>query len=366
MINDKEEIDIFSPTDGAQLFSWKKKSLNEIEAVIENYKSAEFSKQVFIDQANLILSLLKPESAREKIILEILSQKLPDLNFHAYGRTVSSDLRGQFSIVTKLLKKVGIKPSKKFCRYTSATSLHRIINNKQESMCGLAVMNDKSEVFYLDKCISPSSSTNIWTRPQREIDTYNNAFITSLCDCSKSDNLTMWRLYGGNDGDGVCLEYDIDADLLRNCDNFLLMPVLYGKANNPMIQLFRIIGRLPFIGGFQFVFSYKNILRYFVKPGEFDIEEEHRLVFIRDGSEKKYVSEPKWIFNTSYNIFHPIQELEWVSSGKTIYSPLILRSIILGPKCNESKVNKVQLRAWLNQLGLSNISVKESTIDFYR
>lgn len=366
VINDEGDINVYSPTGGSQLFSWKKKDFVEFEKNVREYQATRFDKVKFLEEANIILSSLKTESKREKIIVETLRDELPRLEFNVYGRTVSASLDGQFKIVVNLLKAFDVKSSKQFCRYTSAGSLHRIISNKKESMCGLAVMNDRSEGFFLDKCISPTTSTNIWTRPQREIDTYNEAFITSLCDCRKTDNLTMWRLYGGNDGDGVCLEYDIDKKLLRNCDNFLLMPVLYGKTNNPLIQLFRLLGKVPFISGFQFVFSYKNILRYFVKPEEFAIEEEHRLLFIRNAAPGNDACEPKWIFNADYNIFHPIQELECKPSKKKIYSPLILKKIILGPKCKESKVNRVQLRTWLNQIGLKNIIIEESSIDFYR
>ena len=119
--------------------------------------------------------------------------------------------------------------------------------------------------------------------------------------------------------------------------------------------------------GFQFVLSYKNIFRYFVKPEGFNIEEEYRLLLIKDNNPQFKLAASKWIFNSTYSIFHPIQELNLTSTDdKEILSPLKLKKIILGPKSKESKVNKVQLRSWLNQLGLSNIKVEESKIDFYR
>ncbi len=220
----------------------------------------------------------------------------------------------------------------------------------------------------MDACISPSTSHNIWTKPQHEIDEYNKAFITSLCDINKSDDLTMWRLYGGEDGDGVCLEYELDMDIIRKSKHLLLMPVQYGDHNNPIIDLFRVVSKLPAIMGFKFVLSFKNIFRYFVKPDDFDIEKEYRLLLVTQSVKNLVVDPPKWIFNEAYKIFHPIQELALpdAKGDKILKSPLKLKKIILGPKCKETSVNRVQLKAWLNQKGKGNIDVEESSISFYR
>ena len=90
-------------------------------------------------------------------------------------------------------------------------------------------------------------------------------------------------------------------------------------------------------------------------------------MLIRDNKVANKLEDPKWIFNETYKIFHPIQVLDLPDSPKedTVKSPLILKKIILGPKCNEANVNNLQLRALLNQLGL-NIAVEESAISFYR
>lgn len=363
-----KEINIFTTFENPSgSYSWKKCTLEKASSIIDYFKSHKFSEDQFRESLFDIIDNLKEDTKSQKSIIEILKENVKEVQFIQYGRNISIPLIDQFTIVSSIMKKLNIRPTKKLCRYTSASSLHRIISSQVESMCGLAVMNDKSEGFYLDTCISSSASYNIWTRPQYEVDEFNKAYITSLCDIGKSDDLTMWRLYGGEDGDGVCLEYDIDDNIIKNSTYLLLMPVMYGKNNNPIIQLFRLVNKIPIINGFQFVLSYKSIFRYFVKPDGFKIEEEYRLLLLRHNSINSKLNPPKWIFNPSYKIFHPIQELDLPSSiANKIKSPLILKRIILGPKCKEANVNKVQLRAWLNQIGMSGISVEESSITFYR
>lgn len=360
--------------------SWSKMNFDSFHQLVEYFMNKLLDVNEFRTVLQETLRSISPASKREEIILNVIQSEIPTIPLAQYGRTVTTYLDIQFKLISDIMKKLDILPLTEFCRYTSSTSLYRILNNKKETMCGLAVMNDKSEGFYLDKCISPSSSYNIWTLPQNEIDEYNNAFITSLCHIRKTDDLTMWRLYGGDDGDGVCLEYDVDMDLLRKSNQLHLMPVQYGERNNLIIQLFRFVAKLPFIMGFQFVLSYKNLFRYFVKPEGFEIEQEYRLLLIKDNmipiSENKNKDKDKqdknkeglkWIFNETYKIFHPLQELDFsTATDKELRSPLILRKIILGPKNKESKVNKVQLRCWLNQLNLPNIIVEESKINFYR
>ena len=362
-----KDIHIYSFVNNeSRAFSWKK-----VDERILSDKIAEFADKCLVEDSFkkiLIDSLdnVSKESARETIIATALKELVTGFKYVRYGRTVSVSFEEQFALIKTILKAAKIKPIKEFCRYTSSASLHRIIDGQKESMCGLAVMNDKSEGFYFDKYLSPKSSSSLWRKTQKEVDAYNKVFITSLCGREKSDDLTMWRLYGGQDGDGVCLEYDIDLDYLRKSQNFLLMPVFYGNSNNPVIQVFRFILKLPLIAGFQFVLSCKNIFRYYVKPDGFKIEDEQRLLFIRDNAIASKIDKPKWIFNSSYKIFHPIQELKLHLSGEEVHSPLILKKIILGPKCAEPNINRVQLLSWLETIGLKGITVVESSIKFYR
>lgn len=367
LVVDKEIYLYSATTDDSLNFTWKKITEGQLSSLISALINKKFDETKFSLMLLENISNIKKGSKNEAIFAEIFIGLLDEFDYRIFGRTISITLEQQFEIITRVLKAANIELVKEFCRYTSSKSLHRILNDKQESMCGLAVMNDKSEGFYLDQCVSPSSSIALWRHAQSEIDAYNDVFITSLCKKDMSDNLTMWRLYGGDDGDGVCLEYQIDDEYVKNNKNFFLLPVLYGNNNNLLIQLFRFIYRFPLMMGFQFVLSCKNVIRYFVKPEGFKIEKEQRLLFARDKSLKGKIKEAKWIFNESKKIFHPIQELELKSKGDKVYSPLILKRIILGPKCSESSINKVQLISWLNRLPeFKGVSVEESSINFYR
>ncbi len=347
-------------------FSWKTVDLERINVVSILFDSMRPTPHELLDDLIVVLNDQKGLTESEKTICSTLFSEAAELIFLPYGRTVSIPMDQQFKFVSSVLEAMGVKGVKEVCRYTSASSLHRIIKDNRESMCGLAVMNDKTEGLFFDKCLTPAVSINLWRRPQREIDDYNNVFITSLCRIEKADDLTMWRLYGGQDGDGVCMVYEVDDTNIFMRRNFFLLPVFYGGKNNPILAIFKFLQKLPPICGFRFVLSYRNIFRYFVKPDNFSIEDEQRLLFKRDDTIRTKIDNPKWIFNPSYKIFHPIQELELKSSGKEVYSPLVLRKIILGPKCAESNINRVQLISWLKSIGRPGVSVEESSIKFYR
>ena len=224
-------------------------------------------------------------------------------------------------------------------------------------MCGLAGMNDKSEGFYLGHCLSPNSTFDISRKSKWVVDNYNKAFISSLCNEKKADDLTMWRLYGGDDGDGVCLIYELDMANIEKSKEFILSPVMYGNRNNIVVQLFRLILNLPFVGGYQFVIADRDVWAYFVKPADFSIEEEYRLLYIGGG--QNTTGKTKWIYNSGVGIVHPVVEFTLNDY------PLKLKKIILGPKCRESGVNRVQLQSWLKSMKRA-IEVVESDIKIYR
>ena len=257
-------------------------TINKVKADVETFLKTEktFNEAVF--KADLVKSIesLNLKRKGEKEIAELLKEAILENALENFGRTVSFGFESQFELISRLLRKRKVKPADELCRYTSMSSLHRNISNKCESMCGLAAMNDRTEGLYLDYCLGIDSTFSISRKPQNVVDKYNEVFIASFCDNKKSDDLTMWRLYGGKDGDGVCLIYKANKDLLRCSKDFLLAPVLYGNGNNAMVQLLRIVSKLPFICGYQFILSGKDVLSYFVKPADFKIEEEYRLLFI--------------------------------------------------------------------------------------
>lgn len=101
-----------------------------------------------------------------------------------------------FSIL--LNKRIPIK----LCRFTTRHNLFLLFKDGKQNMCSIVCMNDKSEETYADKKIGWDES---WGDLHVE---NNNCFILSLMPQEKSDDLTMWRLYG-DDAKGVCLNYEI-------------------------------------------------------------------------------------------------------------------------------------------------------------
>ena len=255
------------------------------------------------------------------------------------------------------------KESHRLCRYTSINSLFRIINDKQDSMCGLAVMNDKSECYYLDKLLSRGVSSKLTDMSQAEIDELNIFFINSLCRIDKEDDLTMWRLYGG-DGRGVCIEYEVLDEYLSAGSNFYLMNVVYidQKKSSKALTIIRKLKTMARIHGYKFVFTQYDVWKHFFKPFDFSIEQEVRLLYQKPVKLPDSITE-KWIYNGDYQITHPILVFNHTSQSEY---PLVIKKIILGPKFSEMDTNVPQLKKLLREKGFKNVDVVPSKIDFYR
>lgn len=265
--------------------------------------------------------------------------------------------------------------NKCFCRFTSLSRLFSNINNEEESMCGLAGMNDRMEGLFLNKCLGIHNAS-LSSLPPDQLAKYNSNFILSLCEESRKDNLTMWRFYGGSDGDGVSLVYEIvDTEKLRKSRDFILAPISYG-SNNMVVKFFLLLKRLPLIGPYRLFVNLDSIWNFFVKDKGFEDEKEWRLLYHNTNISKATPKgvEYKWIYNGTCGIVHPLvvfkkqtggngtdgNEDNGGKEGETVEFPLVLKEIILGPKCKESGVNSRQLKHFLELKGLGNIAVSVS------
>lgn len=360
---------ILDPTLKSQpLKQWRKIEPEDLQNVSSDFLGSQINdnyKAELIDALEQHATESDVEQETVRVILNWVSE-LDEKAFLQRSRMVTVDLLSQFRLLRNILKSDKKPVSFRYCRYISMEGLQRILLNKKESMCGLAGMNDKSQGFFLDKCLS-NSSFNLFRKPQKKIDEFNKAFILSLCDESKKDNLTMWRLYG-RDGSGICLVYEANLDVLKNSPEFILLPVTYGSISNKIVLLFKILSKLHYINGLSFGLSHKYVWQYFVKPDEFKVEEEYRLLYIPTDIDNANV---KWILNSAYSIFHPLCEFSSPlfktnkEDMKYTSFPLVLKEVIFGPKCLESKTNKVQLRTYLST-AVSAPIMSESKIDFYR
>lgn len=207
-------------------------------------------------------------------------------------------------------------------RYTSLETLFTMLNKGTYRMNGIVGMNDKSEIDYFDTiCLETGSSV-------REL---NDTFLSSCT--SLEDDLTMWRLYG-DDGKGVCLEFEI-LPLRDRLDNFILAPVNYAEDREQHKAL-KMLKKLS-EANMRFVELYK--WKHFFKPYDYFVEKEIRLMFFDNGRYDNGVVNRDWIKTWSHSIINPIVDFKLNSTG----FPIQLKRIILGPKMHESDINQSQL-----------------------
>ncbi len=150
-------------------------------------------------------------------------------------------------------KLLGCNSFTEIYRYASFDWFFSMIQNGKYRMCGIAGMNDPTEVDYFDKYVNNGVD-------KEKVD--NNIFISSCC--LLEDDLTMWRLYG-DDAKGVCLTFKINCEN----ENFVMSKVDY--ANKDTHRCLDIIKELINEGVF---FKHLDRYKHFFKPYEYRIEKE--------------------------------------------------------------------------------------------
>ena len=255
---------------------------------------------------------------------------------------------------------------KKVCRYTSLSSLFRMLSEARQSMCSTICMNDKTENDYSIKYISnafPSSNViqRIGARSPKA-DAQSVSFILSGSRMGKKDDLNMWRLYG-DDSKGVCLWYEIE-DMP---DNFFLSRVSYAK-NETHAELTYLTSKMDkAVCGRSFEVRNLNSWLHFFKPAEYAIEEEIRLLYEMPDVNMLESLHGKWILNSENGIIAPV--VSFSVDKKNCQFPLVLSRIVLGPNLLERNINKEQLRLMIKNKQIritDDFEIAFSTIESYR
>lgn len=213
------------------------------------------------------------------------------------------------------------------CRYTTQHSLFLTMKEHNHVMCSITCMNDKGETSYADKYVGYGAFAN----SSETIKENNDCFILSFCNEELIDNLTMWRLYG-NDGKGVCMEYDVNS--LRIDDKeFFFAPVSYGdeQEKHPILDLIRNIRHWE-KGGWHFELKRWYIWKHFFKSHLFKDENEVRLLFIWTDKSRDNI---EWIIDSTNSIVSRICKFP-IDDNRF---PLILTNVIIGPKCPDQASN---------------------------
>lgn len=217
------------------------------------------------------------------------------------------------------------------CRYSSLNSLFLTLRDKRQCMCSLTCMNDKGEISYADKYLH----YGVYALSDRSIEENNDCFILSCCDNDKSDDLTMWRLYGDH-GKGVCLQYEVREQSVDN-SQFFMASVSYGESKERHLELDFIRGIEEWIkDGWRFKLKRWYIWKHFFKSYLFKDEHEIRLLFLPTEDSKVNLN---WILDSTNSIVSRIALFDVVDDT----FPLALKSAIVGPKCPEQYSNMQQL-----------------------
>ena len=279
----------------------------------------------------------------ESKIQTICNNIVYDSNQNCY---TFNSLENERNFFLRILNNPNLNHKKRIYRYTSFETLFAMLNKGTYRMSGIVGMNDKSETDYFEK----KSALNTIGSSVRDL---NDSYLSSCT--SLKDYLTMWRLYG-NDGKGVCLEFKILHERKR-LNNFILAPINYAETR----KKHKVVESLKKLSDANMRFSELYKWKHFFKPYDYNVEEEIRLIFFDNGRFDNGVIKRDWIQTLTHSIINPIIDFKLNSSG----FPLQLTQIILGPKMQESKIQKSQLEDLISEKGYS-IKVSMSSIKNYR
>ena len=253
------------------------------------------------------------------------------------------------------LNLLGSYTKEKLCRFVTVNSIFRTCNDKEQSMCCIVCMNDRSETSYtVQKLDTPENVEEI-----------NKCFILSCCDEDRTNDFTMLRLYA-DDAKGVCLEYSIDYGSLEK-NGFVLAPISYAQneqQKHPELDFIRNILDNK-IHGKRLKLKKLSIWRHFFKPYEYHDEQEVRLLFFRNDDNPKL----KWIYESHFGIITPI--ITFPVENNNNQFPLVLDKITFGPIAKSADVNVDQLALLISSNGIevsgnSDSLVSNSPIEHYR
>jgi hypothetical protein len=256
----------------------------------------------------------------------------------------------------------------KICRYTSLKSFFTSVHNTTFRMNGLVGMNDKTEINYVDDYLN-DFPIPFQKLHHNTVSAINKRYISSCSLQSMADNLTMWRLYG-DDCKGVCLFYKVNKFNLNN--HTLLQKVSYADKSgiHPLLEFLKWIKRdIENILELTFEFGKLRYWKHFFKPFDYSVEKEVRLLVI--DSNDVPIEKKNWVLTDNHSILNPVIDIRLNHPD----FPLVLSEIILGPKCPESEINKVQIEELLRfkkpkmtfeGKSYSKIDVRISDIKNYR
>lgn len=310
-----------------------------INAIIESASKAK------LKQKNAIKNFIEKPRAKSLFKMDATTGKIEFSTPSSEDAFFSHLLNGQI-------------PSK-LCRFTTRHNLFLLFKEGKQNMCSIVCMNDKSEETYADKKTGLGPD---WGETKLE---NNNCFILSLMPQDKSDDLTMWRLYG-DDAKGVCLNYESKEKQRGRKLNgdFYISCISYGESEKVHRELDFISGvGLMNINHWQFQFHRWHIWKHFFKSFRFKDEKEIRLLYLSDGKKKE---DKQWIENSESGIVSKMLLFPMIPTNTF---PLTLANVIVGPKAPEPKKIAEQFSYIVSQewgAYTAPILIRQSDIKEYR
>ena len=356
----------FSYTDGHGVYFWNKGAYGLENFTFDNVVAAIKGNQTCGTRTSpsvLIAEFLKfvPDEFGTEQINRLESLYTEDnLDYDEKSASIwfKTDIEDEFFRIL-LHNKNNEDTFKHVCRYTSLNSLFLTLKDGNNVMCSITCMNDKGETSYADKYVGYGSFAN----STKSIKENNDCFILSCCEENMLDNLTMWRLYG-NDGKGVCLEYDLDLSKIDNKE-FFFAPVSYGSSmnNHPALEFIKKIRHWK-NNGWSFDLKRWYIWKHFFKSHLFREEHEVRLLYVWTNKSPNAV---EWIMDASNSIASRLCKFS-INEGQF---PKKKKKAIIGPKCPEQGCNVDQFNYMNSQTktiphNWLNPAVNASKIEDYR
>lgn len=321
----------------------------------------EFKKFEYDELVKKLFATVFNFRPQQKKICDYLNKEFKSLNLNFVENDILFD-DNKFTISENTEKKFIDKLfkfedfTKPVYRYIPLNTGFEMLKNNNIRMMGIAGMNDISEVDYVENYLYPSPNV----RPlSPEI---NRVFITSCSYDDKDENLTQWRLYA-DDAKGIRLKFNKNNsyDNKKNIGDFIVRSVKYLdiKTSNELTQLKKLIDFVYDATGYTLIFSTFHEWCHFIKPTDYEIEKEVRVLYKLSESE----TPSGWLLASGINIINPYVEF------KLDQFPLTIENIKLGPKCPEKRMNQFQIKTLAQEKTKLNVNanfVKESDIKNYR
>ena len=332
--------------------------IDEESCYLLDSKNLKFEKFNYDDLIKKIFRL--DSNSHKKEICDYLNKEFTFLNFNFVENDILFD-DNKFTIrentekrfIDKLFKFEDF--TEPVYRYITLNTGFEMLKNNNIRMMSIAGVNDISEVDYVENYLYPSPNV----RPlSPEI---NRVFITS-CSDDKDDDLTQWRLYA-DDAKGIRLKFNKNNSYnnKKNIGKFIVRSVKYldVKTSKELALLKNLIDFVYHATGYTLIFSTFHEWCHFIKPTDYEVEAEVRVLHKLSKSKKS----SGWLLASGINIMNPYVEF------KLDQFPLTIENIKLGPKCPEKRINQFQMKTLAQEKTKLNVNanfVKESDIKNYR